>query len=152
MSNLLRQVKNIVYKLKRQYGTPAVLAQVETTGTDYATGEVSREYTTLAIARAILLPDSESLLTIYSGPFYQAGREFTYGAAFEEGQRYCIIDAKDLRGIEITISDYLTVNTYRYGIKKIVAVAEGYAFMLLLNRLEPSDHPNTPLAGAGGGA
>lgn len=141
--NMLRQNSLVVYTLKHQYGVSASLYRRISSTYDVAAGSSEHIYASLNVRKFIILPENSQLGTYYTGPFYQAGRAFTYGAEFDEKSRTAIVDAKDLRGNIIETTDYIIYDDARYNIKTAVTVTELRAQLLHISYLGPATRPST---------
>ena len=94
--NVLRQHRLIIYKLKRQYGMPAVLYSPTTTTQNIETGKITRVWDTVSIRRAIIVKSSEQRKFVYDLSYIASAKNFTTGGYFDETKRLVIIDARDL--------------------------------------------------------
>jgi len=132
--NNLREISIILYRLKRNFGLPAVLKQVRTSIQDVTTGKITRTFTTHTINRAILLPVNSS------HDFMQKIGFMLAGGVFDAKTRTLIIEAKDLpAGTVITLNDHLVINTRRYEIKTAVMAEYNVAWHLQVIELDSTD-------------
>mgnify|MGYP003624582264 FL=1 len=94
MSNKLRNITVILYRLQRDFGVPIVLRTYATGAKDYATGTVTRTHTDVAIKRAVI--GSQKLLSAFSYDltYLASNKNFTYGAIFNTNTRVCITSYK----------------------------------------------------------
>ncbi len=138
--NVLRQVKNIIYRLKRQYGLPITLRQPVTNSYDLETGEVTKTYNDLTIKRAILPPTKFTRDFEYDLSFIAANKNFTYGGFFGSNVRLCIIDADDLTsGYEPDLSYLVVFETELYTIKAVHKAEHGQVYTFVIEGLETTD-------------
>ena len=108
------------------------------------TGAITRDLTYVKIRRGVLLPQRVTREFVYDLSFIAANKNFTYGGFFQEGDRYIIVDAKDLpRDFEINGEMYVTIENRRYEIQEHRRVPEdlprGYAWLLRVKQVTSSD-------------
>lgn len=94
--NNLRQISTILYKLKKDYGGPIDLRNQIETVVNRKTGNISIDYDTVKIRRAIILPARVTPSFIYDLSYTAANRNFSYGGLFGSHLRNVIVDGKDL--------------------------------------------------------
>jgi len=90
-----RQVKAILYQLKKIFGTSITLINKAAT-TNYATGVITDSSSSTAIKKAILLPRKTTRQFDYDLSFIAANKNFTYGGMYDALMRWVIIDARDV--------------------------------------------------------
>lgn len=132
MANVLRQIKNIVYRLKRQYGVQAVL-EYRTAADEYnlENGGITRHTSRITIKRAILLPQAIKTDFVYDLSFIAANKNFTYGGEFQTGTRIFIIDAKDLMtGFKITTEMLLITGNRKFTIAESNLTEGSYSWLI----------------------
>ena len=149
--NVLRQVRPILYRLKRNYGLPMYIRYTDTPDSfNYETGEIVRDLTEVYVRRGILLPVDIKRIFAYDLAYIAAGKNFTYGGFFDKATRMVIIDAKDLpTGFIITRNMYINFQSRRYEIKDTKQIPEdgvdGYGWLLQVHAVTSSaDHVVTP--------
>ena len=119
MANVLRQISQIIYRLKRNYGLPAVL-RVHSNVINIETGAISDTPTDYSIARMVLLPQKSRRDFAYDLSYIAANKNFTYGGLFDASQRTVIIDAKDLpAGVRPTQDMTIVFNNRPWEIAKV---------------------------------
>ena len=119
----LRQIRQIVYRLKRDFGTPAVLLKTESGTVDLETGAVTQSVTDYPISRAVILPRN-------------IAREFlTTGHQIDSSKRTLLIDRSDV-GVEITNSDRVEIEGLKYSIAPIKSDLLDGNYLLELKRVE----------------
>lgn len=136
MDNLLRQIKLIVYRLKRQFGLPVTLRWSIGDQYDSLTGETFRHTESLTINRAILLPDVRMLVSSFGNTYRQVTNAFTYGAVQDQTTRIAIIDAKDVQDRMIQPSDQIIARNVVYRITRIEMAEELAAYLVGLANVE----------------
>lgn len=143
--NLLRQTKKIVYRLKRQYGLRMSIKYMSASDQyDLETGVVTRTLAEITIRRGILLPQKVIREFSYDLSFIAANKNFTYGGFYQRGQRWVIIDSKDLpTDFAINGEMYIVFNSRRYEIKEHDKIPDGlvkgYAWLLKVEQVTSSD-------------
>ena len=138
--NTLRQIKNIIYRLKRSHGLTIVLWHPTSTTHNVETGNIVRSYETHVIKRAVVLPTRLIRDFVYDLSYIAAAKNFTYGAYFDKTDRFVLIDAKDLPdGFEFTPDDYIVFQTRQYNVKEIVQAEHDAAYMLIVREISATD-------------
>jgi hypothetical protein len=95
--NLLRQITQIIYRLKRNYGGRVVIVQVGVTTNDLKTGVASQETKMIEVRRAAILPAKQQRDFDYDLSFIAANKNFTYGGFFDKIDVVIIVDNHDLK-------------------------------------------------------
>jgi len=98
MGDLLRNHKNILYRLKRNFGLKMTVTIPITNSANVTTGELTRTFTTINIRRGILLPEGTSREFAYDLSYIASNKNFTYGGFFDKSKRNIILATKDLKG------------------------------------------------------
>jgi|WetSurMetagenome_2_1015567.scaffolds.fasta_scaffold24663_4 hypothetical protein len=118
--NLNRRIRQILYALKKAFGSTIVLYKLEVASTNYTTGIKSSTTSSITIPRCIVLPVRLQREIIQSIAQISANKMFAYGGSFDGGTREFVIDARDLpSGYNIDLDDYLVYDNRRYDIKNI---------------------------------
>ena len=134
-----REIKRIIYKLKRQWGKTSILSR-ETNVFDVDTGVETPTITaTVTVKRAVLLPRKMITDFAYDLSFIAANKNFTYGGFFGKTTRTMLIDAKDLGTYVIAKQDYVVINSRRYVVEELDKYDEGadvIAYLLRITQLE----------------
>jgi hypothetical protein len=141
--NNLRQISNIVYRLKRNYGVPVVLRRMIKDRTDLETGRVSREYTQVNIKRGIVLPEKLIPNFAYDLAYIAANKNFTYGGLFGSSTRLVILDGKDIpSAFIIAENDELIFSDKVHAVKSINDTAEKKGYILTVTTISSVDKVN----------
>jgi len=90
------QMRRVLYRLKREYGTKVYLYKVTSVSNDVKTGEVVKSYEVIPVKRAILLPKRLTRKFSYDLTFLAANKNFQYGAYYDLGVRDFIIELRDV--------------------------------------------------------
>jgi len=123
--NRLRQTRNILSKLKRNFGTTVIFRVRTNLNQDLETGDVSFTDIDTKIRRAIVLPFKELRKFIYDISYLAANKNFTYGGFFDANDRVVIVDKKDLK-TGPTNDAKIILDNLEYNIKS-QTTTEGYA-------------------------
>ena len=94
--NNLRQISVILYRLKRDFGSPIQLRNPNTSSVNRETGVVDLSYDSISIPRAIVLPAKAVPSFVYDLSYLTANKNFSYGGFFGSHTRTIIVDGKDL--------------------------------------------------------
>ena len=124
--NNLRQIRTLMYRLKRNFGLPMTLRQTARVH-NLETGVTTPTNTDIEIKQAIFPPTKEwqSFISLLGG-------NFDYGGYFDKTARDVIIDARDLSVVPTT-EDSIIFQTRQYA---ILSVAEAESTMAYLIRMK----------------
>jgi len=129
--NTLRQVKGIVYRLKRNFGTLVKIIHATSTTYDIQTGETVREESLITVRRGIVVTPKMTREFSYDLSFIAANKNFTYGGFYDESHRILIVDRKDLpRDYEPNLNHRAVVEDQRYEFEQISKVTGDTGFMI----------------------
>ena len=135
--NTLRQIKNIVYRLKRSHGVVATLRKRGADSYDVQTGTITRASSDIVIKRAIMLPAQVSRQFFYDLSYVAANKNFAEGGFADMNKSVAIIDIRDLpKGTVIDNNDSLLANGNQYEVDKTDSDAIPHSYMLTLKRVE----------------
>lgn len=118
----LRNMRGVIYRLKRGYGLPLSIQYQLSSSVDLETGKMSQDLAEINIRRAILLPATYHKEIKYDIGYLKANSNFTYGGYVTTGRRDVIIDGKDLpKDFTILVRDDYTIicDGKRYNIKSV---------------------------------
>ena len=133
--NRLRQIKLVIYALKRAFGAKIQVYRVTSETHNVRTGVIDRIYSKQTIRRAVVLPNNITRDFVYDLSFIAANKNFTYGGLFDPEQRNMILDAKDVsNGFVPNNNDYVIYNNERWLVAKVVPTAEVKAFFMTIKR------------------
>lgn len=94
--NNLRQIKKVIYRLKRTYGRKITFRFVEVGSVNILTGEQTVTNHDYVINRAIILPRTISRDFTYDLAFIAANKNFTYGGYYDPSKHNVLVDSRDL--------------------------------------------------------
>ena len=138
--NVLRQIRVIIYRLKRQYGLPVQIKQQLSISNNIETGDITRSFRTITIKRGILLPRDAMSKFSYDLSYIAANKNFTYGGFYDVNSRTMIIDVKDLpTGTTLTTEDVVIFESRRYSVSKLEKAEHNKAWLLTIKELTSSD-------------
>ena len=132
MGTVLRQIKRILYRLKRQFGQEIVYSRNTTNTVNYRTGAITRAGTDVTIKRAIVLPARMIRSFEYDLTYIAANKNFTYGGFYDDSSRLIIVDRKDLKASALTprINDTVEFNGRSWLVKQVVSLDINYGYAL----------------------
>ena len=93
--NVLRQIKPIIYRLKRNYGVTVKVVRLSNLQDNLQTGKMSQDKQEITIKRAIVGPALALRDFVYDLSFIAANKNFTYGGFFDTDTSIMILDTKD---------------------------------------------------------
>lgn len=127
-----RFIRRTLYSLKRQYGGRVDVYKLNSTDTDYETGEKTYERTMVTVPKCIVLPAKIQREAVQSISHISANKMFVYGGTYDAGTRTFIIDARDLPDdYEITNDDWLVYNGRRYDMKSITEFEQHTGWVII---------------------
>ena len=141
MSYNLREIRRIIYNLKRQYGLILSYYRPLSTEYDLDTGESTRTFDLHIVKRAVLLPTKLDRSFVYDLTYIAANNNFVGGALFDRDQRVILIDGRDLP-IEPNLDDHVEFEGQRYQIAEINTTAGYRAHLLRVQGLTNSGAVN----------
>jgi len=131
MSNQLRFISTVIYRLKRRFGVPVQLVKRTSTSVDLETGRKAVVKAFINVRRAIVLPSRQFREFYYDLAFIASAKNFTYGGHLDPDERRFIIDRKDLRGWEIEVGQWLVHQCRRYDVKEVSDFEDDRAYYVL---------------------
>jgi hypothetical protein len=132
VNNTQRNIRNIVYRLKRELGVTIVLVTRTITKQDMETGAISKSDASVTIKRAVMLPYVQ-VKEIYS----MVGTPLNVGGELDVSTRFVLIDAKDLADdLEIDRTMHITYDRRQYEIEKIQVPGQLRAWLLQLRDVQ----------------
>lgn len=138
--NLLRQVKLIIYKLKRSYGLELHIWHPISMENNVETGKIAREYSIMYIRQAILLPRTFARDFEYDLTYIASGKNFVYGGYFDSAKRNIILDVDDLpSNFEITNNDFVVFQEKRWELADISLAEHNQAYFLIAKQVASYD-------------
>ena len=134
MSNL-RQIKNILYQLKKDWGIAMDLRN-QTSVVDRKTGMTQKSYASLSVRRGILLPVKLTPSFVYDLSFIAANKNFTYGGLFGAGSRVVIVDGSDVPSTFTVKEDtQLIIAKAVYSVKNVETLVNKLGYLLTVTTL-----------------
>jgi hypothetical protein len=120
MSLLPRFIRKTIYSLKRKYGTEVTYFRLNSSNTDYDTGEKIVDTTAYRITKCAALPAKLARELTKNVSMISGNKLFAWGGTYDAAVRVFIIDSYDLpRGFVPEMDDYIVYNGYRYSIKDV---------------------------------
>jgi len=125
--------RNILYRLKREFGVFLKLQWRDSCTTNRETGNKVVKYSGIELRQAILLPESIKRNAQMGMPFPVGNKT---GAWYDAGERGLILDIKDLPISIIPKMDWFVVyNNRRYEIKAIDEITDLAAYQITLKEV-----------------
>jgi hypothetical protein len=118
--NLIRFIRRNITQLKREYGNPITVYQLESASTSYETGVKTETHNSVFIRRAVVLPVTLTRAVVQTISMISANKQVVQGGTFDPGLRTFIIDRRDVPSTyELHQDDWITFDGFRYDIKKV---------------------------------
>ena len=115
MANKLRFQKQIIYRLKRDMGTPVDYYQPISNVQNVKTGVVVRSFTVTPVKRALVFETKELRKFEYDLSFIAANKNFTMGGYFDQAERFILLDVEDLpKDFSPSSNDHVVSRGRRY--------------------------------------
>lgn len=119
MSRPAREMRQLLYPIKRRRGEPVQIHQIDDNDVDLQSGTMTKSYLTYKIKKAIVLPVDTNRSFVYDLAFIAANKNFTGGGFFDKLNTTIIIDTQELpTGIVISLNDYCSIKGKTYKIAK----------------------------------
>lgn len=113
--NNIRQIKIILYRLKKDFGQRVNIIIPGSMTQDVMTGVITTNEQSIIVKKAIILDAKISRDFVYDLSFIAANKNFTYGGLFDVSKRTMILDGLDLpKGYVPTLNDRCVFNNTRY--------------------------------------
>lgn len=121
-------IKNVLYKLKLDYGTPIDIYRYGSQTVDTRIGEIVKSKTVINLSLAIVLDNGSKRQFIDP-----KNRKFAYGGYFDTDKHVCIIDAEDVPiDFTPTMEDYIVHNSTRWAISSITELISAYGWIIMM--------------------
>lgn len=131
MARLLRNHRQIMYQLRRDWGLEVSIYRPLDRAHDILTGEITSSFEIHTVPRAPVLIATDARNFVYDLAYIAVGKNFTEGAFFDGKQRWILLDARELaKGFVPTLNDFVVFKTLQYEIKRIEHVEELAAYRL----------------------
>ena len=135
MSRRAREMRKILYPLKRERGEPVQIHRIDDNSVNLETGAITKSYNTNKIAKAIVLPIDLARKFIYDLAYIAANKNFTAGGLFDKATTMVIIDRRELpTGVEVDLDDYCSISGVTYKVASSV-LFEGAFYILQLTTI-----------------
>jgi len=136
-----RHIRQILYEYRLRYGVPAELYLTSVGDINIETGDKAITFTCIQIPQ--LITESVDLIKKfeYDISFIKANSNFAYGAFFEVGDRFAILDSIFLPSEDTQIgqNDYFVYNSRRYDPKKIQKLDGDTGYLLQLRSISGTE-------------
>lgn len=140
--NQLIFLRDLLYNLKREYGTQVEFFRTSNTTTNFKTGAQIADKFQFTLRKVIRLPADISRNFSYDLSFIAANKNFTYGGTYDKTVERLIVDAKDVvTNFMFDVEDYAAIGNKRYIIRKIEELKEQVGYLLIVESIE-GDSPN----------
>ena len=151
--NNLRQIRIILYRLKRNFGLPITFWHPISNTSNIQTGAINRSYTVTQIKRGIVLPTRTIRDFTYDLSYIAANKNFTYGAYFDTDDRLIILDKKDLPdGFSVSNNDHMVFETEIYVVKEFAMSEHGQGYVIKGKMITSADNVTPAYAVSGDGS
>ena len=125
--NTLRQIKNVIYGLKRSFGQPLIFI-TPSREYDIRLGTVTNTPTTYTVKRALVLEAGMQRM------FVASLKGFTIGGLFDKSKRMVIVDQSDADNL--TLDMYCTYESQKWSIVDLSTLDPGLGSLMILSRIE----------------
>ena len=140
MANRLRQHKNILYQLERDFGGTVVfhIPTINTYG--ITSGVTTRAFTDITTRKTIVLPNRLTREFVYDLSFIASNKNFTYGGFFDQSVKRMIVRRKQLRVATVQYAPELnwtcTYKDITYTVKEVNETEDGAGYILVCNTVD----------------
>lgn len=133
MNVLKKEVKKILYHLKKLYSKQIQLVFYSDSTFSVDTGTLVKTSIPIIIRKAIVLPVSKSKQFSYDLAYLAASRNFTYGGEYIQEDGWVIIERSDLEGNTINVSNTkCIVDGSSYNVVKTSSLVEELGIMFAI--------------------
>jgi len=127
MSRQAREMRQLLYPIKRRRGEPVQVHQIDDNDVNLTTGSITKSYFHYKIKKAIVLPVGTDRKFVYDLAFIAANKNFTGGGFFDKLDTTVIIDMRELpTGIVVSLNDYCSIKGTTYKIAKSVVLEDAF--------------------------
>jgi len=139
MQNNLREIRKVIYRLKRQWGLQLTYIRPTGQSNDVETGEIVRTFEKIYIKRGILLPSSLDRSFVYDLTFIAANNNFVGGAFFDRDSRVILLDGTDLpKDFKPHLKDHVEFDNTRYELLSVNPTAQYKAYLIRVQAITSS--------------
>lgn len=140
--NNVRQIKLVLYRLKKDFGQPIKILTQTTMTQNVQTGVIQTNERLINI-KAIVVDAKISRDFVYDLSFIAANKNFTYGGEFDTSKRQLIIDGADLpKGYKPTLNDRCIHDGVRYQFATIESTVYGIGYIIGVKSLQAQPTEN----------
>lgn len=135
---LLKMIRQTLYRLKRSYGMPLVIYCQSAETVDLTTGAKTVTKIDYSVSRAVMLPVNVLRQNLFTGGSTEANKSFSYGGILQLGDRIVVIDSRDLpAGVTIGLENYFAVvQNRRYEVKSVEELDCNAGYIVVLRELK----------------
>jgi len=142
--NNVRQIRRVIYSLKKTLGFPVSILVLASIDQDLQTGEIDHSDRVINIRRAVIATAKEVRDFAYDLSFIAANKNFTYGGFFDISQRIMILDGKDLPSdYSPSINDRCVYDNHRWEFRILNPTAANVGWIIQLQHLDSQETENT---------
>ncbi len=124
-------IKNVLYRLKLDYGTPIDIYRYGSQTVDTRTGVIEKPKTVINISLAVVLDQGSKRQFVFDGT------QFKYGGYFDTDKHVCIIDVEDVPvDFTPTMEDYIVHDGKRWAISSITELISEYGWVLMMKETQ----------------
>ena len=129
--NRLFFMRQLLYRLKRDYGSPVDIYYEAADAVDLTTGKRSITKEMWSVRRGITLPTSIHRDSVYAAALKS---EFQYGSVVQFGDKTVILDRRDLpRGFKLGEENwYMILGGHRYEVRRVEEYEDETAYFVVL--------------------
>lgn len=129
-------IRDALYDLKRNYGSPIDLYQPSSGTSNVTTGKKNVKYTKYCIRKAVHVPAGFQTLAQYTAAYIKnVSKAFAVGAYADQELRNVMIDGADIpRGVEILPEWYVIIDHVKYEVWKVNKAENNLGYVLNLKR------------------
>lgn len=135
--NTIRQIRMILYRLKRDFGQPVNIITLNSMTQNVTTGAIAADERLIKVKRVVIIDSKISRDFVYDLSFIAANKNFTYGGLFDTSKRIMVIDGIDLpRDYVPTLNDRCVHFNQRYQFKEIAATVYNLGYLITVQHLD----------------
>lgn len=120
-ANLNRTIRQAIYQLKMEYGSPVDVYKLDSASTDYKTGVKSATTSVIRVRNAVVMPASTVRKMFQGISYLSASKPFASqgGEGWDGTSRAFIFEGRDLPGYVWQVEDWIVYRDKRYDVSVI---------------------------------
>lgn len=131
--NLNREVRQSIYQLKKEYGSPVDVYKLDSATTNYKTGVKSATKSVIRVRLAVVMPASTLRKQSMGISYLSASKPFASqgGQGWDSTTRAFIFEGRDLPGYDWEVEDWIVYRDRRYDVAEIESLEYDAGWLII---------------------